>query len=169
MSSNRTTASILQGAALARATALVPWLACRRTLYGAKRAVQGDFPGDPGISAISDEAAAVAHILASSGWQRAPLAWATWQQRAEVERVVQAEAADLRVALADGTWRMAFPGKELLRHLRGGPYGLDPHTSGSATTRDTDLAQRIVRAMNDAGRVPPAWIDLRDNLRARMR
>ncbi len=128
-------------------------MACRVVLHQAKRELQGDFPSDPGVGTVADLARAADYVLSSPGWSNAPAAWGRWQIRAHVEGRVADEARRLDATLTDGSWRERFSGKEILRWVRGRNFGLDAMPA-AGHSRDANLALRVVRAMEDMGRIP---------------
>lgn len=146
VSANGTPAATIEASAQAHATTLIP--------------------SDPGVGTVADLARAADYVLSSPGWSNAPAAWGRWKIRAHVEGRIADEARRLDATLTDGSWREHFSGKEILRWVRGRDFGLDAMPAvGHA--RDANLALRVVRAMEDMGRIPPSWIALRDNLAAR--
>lgn len=153
-----------------RARELLWWTACK----GVLRSVVEDAPGVPRDppqptapgQGVDDEASAVAHLAAPEYWLGLGQHHARWP-----EKKLRSDVAQLAMTLEGGlqsdAWRLSFPGKELLRHLRSKVPGLDTATSRqNRTERDLDLGKRLAAELR--ADPPQALVDLRAVLRQRV-
>lgn len=147
------------------------WMACRRTLDDAKREVQGSFPSDPAIVAVSNASDATQHILSSTAWKTVPAAWASWDA-ARVMKCVNEWEAVYRGLLGAAKWAGDFSGKELFRAVRSDRTlvmtGESKKRLPSEAQRDLDFARRVVGRIKAMNRVPAPLAQLRAHLLARL-
>lgn len=147
-----------------KASELLWWMACRRTIAGLREARQANFPSHPTRTAVASREAALA-VVTNNKWVRATvpglgplvaperLAAALDDAYAEYARHVE-----------DGTWVGVISGKELVAELVGWIYtrNLSPGSSGIE-----DLAKAVAAEQIRSQRVPAEVLELHAALIAR--
>lgn len=133
------------------ATRRLWWSACKQFLaeYSLKR--KADFPPDPKLSKVSSLPTATQAILGSTWFSQIAQELAAETASAHVSSELARIHNTLAASLDDGTWKSAFPGKELFETTH------SDVTNGGATK--TDVAAAIGR--EHAAQPPAQLVELR--------
>jgi hypothetical protein len=158
----------LSARAKSHARELLWWTACCATMRAMHRDLRKPLPQRPGQGSIGNLDEAVKHITESHEVARHGRAWARWSQRAPVKEAVESAKTRFEASLDGDTWPAAFPGKELLNHLRSHTPGLDVSRGKTPTQRNLDLGIVISREMRIAGAIPPPLAKLKAKLREKL-
>ncbi len=97
--------------------------------------------------------------------QTLPFRCAQVVDRAQIHAHLQTSANRFSAALANGSWRKSFSGKEIFHRLLSRIYNV-PGTSTS--TADVDLAVSVAKWQAANGQVPAEVSAIRDALKARV-
>ena len=162
------TADEIEAMMLAEARRSSWWAASRDVVAEMRRRFREGFLGDPSRD-VSSEAQARDHICQSTWFQ---------ELRREIDRTTEADIHRLldvayhraEQALADGSWRTEFAGKEILRDV--GSRICDrnkiPGYRPTASQFDEDLAKEVGAWQRDNQKVPEDLIELLTALRQRI-
>jgi len=136
------------------------WVACARVLAETQQAAVYGYPRQPGpISSLSD---AETHIFGSDWFDKVALTCPSLASRATVTAALHAAHGAANAAIADGSWRQRFPGKEIFEEIAS--Y-VQPNAIGSAGR--TDLIKAIGAWQRSNG-VPDQALELRSCILARV-
>jgi hypothetical protein len=148
-----------------RASQLLWWTSVCSTIARIRHLVLDGFIERPRLAGLIDRDSA-RHHFTQSPWLRAFPNSAKLASARLDDWLDEAIAAHQR-ALADGSWRRTFPGKEIFRSVRGWIHE-DRHGETTAAGLDADLAQVIARWQQTNGRVPAELLKLRDIIKGRL-
>jgi hypothetical protein len=131
------------------ATDMLWWMACKHALRDMKRNLSTDFPADPSVGPMTQDAA-VEHICNgkyAKSLEDAAKKFTTVDIKTSVAQRGHAYANDL--ASPDAKWKRTFSGKEIFRHVRCHVSGLVrfARPGSTAAQNDEDLAKRIAREL----------------------
>ena len=151
-----------------KASQLSWWAACRDAIAELKRRFREPFVPDPKQSVI-DEATARAHICGSPWFVK--LATETGRSsEADVHSLLASSHGEATARLVDGTWRLDFAGKEILRDVAGWMCDRTQIPKFPSTDSEfyIDLAKAIAVCQRTNGAVPADLTDLLAALKARI-
>jgi hypothetical protein len=151
-----------------RAEELAWWMACRQVIVILRNDFRENFLEHPKCPKIVDSTSAVEYIT-SQPWftclrERATAVAAP----GEIQLRVEAKHQEMEAALADGSWRSEFSGKELFRDVRGWIYQAPPGEGSSRSDLDIDLAKAIAWWQVENNAVPEELKELRRAMQQRM-
>jgi hypothetical protein len=145
------------------------WAACREVVAELRRMFRDNFVLDPPCGTILDEAVAVNHIC-NSDWFRKLAEECGRTTAANVRALLTVAHLRARSNLADGSWRVELPRKEIYRDVgsricdRTALSGYRP----TPTQFDIDLAKQVGAWQADNNRVLPDLSELLGALRRRI-
>lgn len=132
------------------------WVACIRFLADTSRAAKVGFPPDP--KTITSLADAEAYVNNSDWFARTAHSCPALATPAAITSALQAAYADATTALANGSWRESFPGKEVFHEI-------SAHVHPNKSRIDLIKAVGEWQVANNA--VPPQITELRTAILAR--
>lgn len=133
------------------------WMACRRTIVELRESVFADFIEHPTRSRIGGRQDAIDEIV-NSEWWRTRLPQVPHWNAARIEAAVDGHYATYEPMVANGKWRNAYSGKEILRDVVTRVW----HKGRQGDPQDRlDLARSIGLAQVAQKRVPQEVVDLR--------
>jgi len=145
------------------------WVACCDVVAELKQRFRDGFMENPKYPNVAGEMAAINHILNDAWFQKLDQEKA----RSTPDDVRQLMIERHRAAsgrLGDGSWRIEFAGKEILRHV--GTQIVDWTKMSRPATKvefESDLAKEVADWQVKNGAVPPDLVDLRSALKTRIR
>ncbi len=144
------------------------WAACRDVVAEMRRRFREGFLGDPSRAVMTQDTAQ-AHICGSPWFRRLPREIAGTTE-ADIHQLLDEAHRKAERALADGSWRTEFAGKEILRDV--GSRICDrnkiPGYRPTASQFDEDLAKEVGAWQRDNQKVPEDLMELLAALRQRI-
>jgi hypothetical protein len=162
---HRRTAADIEQWAKTEAAKQVYWLACRQVLRAVHKTIGDDFPPDPVVPSVPTIADAENYVCNHLWMQTLQARSVQVIDRAQIHADLQTAANRFSAALADGSWKKCFSGKEIFRHLLSRIYDVP---STVTATADVDLAISVAKWQADNGQVPAEVAAIRDALKQRV-
>lgn len=129
------------------------WVACTRFLADTRRDAIDGFPSDP--NTIASLADAEAYVNSSDWFSKTADCCPALATTAAVSTALQAAHDAATAALADGSWKTTFPGKQLFAEIRG--Y---VHQNAKGVGARIDLVKAVGAWQRTNGRPPPQASEL---------
>jgi hypothetical protein len=159
------TAADIQQWAETEAAKQVCWLACRKVLRKVHECIGENFPKDPAIPNLTTIADAENYICNHPWMQSLENRSAGVVERPQIHADLESAANAFSAALADGSWKKVFSGKEIFHHLLSHIYDVPKTVTATA---DVDLAISVAKWQAANGRVPAEVLAIRDALKLRI-
>lgn len=145
------------------------WAACSEVVDLLRARFRGQFLVEPTAPPVLTEAEAQAHICDSAWFRRLPrrVAAMTYPR---IHRLLTRAHVRCDRRIADGTWRIHFAGKQILRDIGSRIFDATrmPKYRPTQAEFDADLAKEIGAWQVSHGAIPPSLIGLRTALMCRI-